>query len=121
MVYGNLVENGVIIKLFVVMVELMIYKGKVVVFEDIEDYNVWINLEDLEVDEICVLVLKNVGFKGYLGMFEVGNMGIFFKLLRVGVKDMICIFDGCMSGIVFGIVFFYVLLEFVVGGNLVFV
>ena len=117
-VYGNLAENGAIIKPSAATAELMTHKGKAVVFEDIEDYNARINLEDLEVDETCVLVLKNVGPKGYPGMPEVGNMGIPPKLLRAGVKDMIRISDGRMSGTAFGTVFLHVSPESAVGGNL---
>lgn len=117
-VYGNLAENGAIIKPSAATAELMTHQGKAVVFEDIEDYHARINLEDLEVDETCVLVLKNVGPKGYPGMPEVGNMGIPPKLLRAGVKDMIRISDGRMSGTAFGTVFLHVSPESAVGGNL---
>ncbi len=117
-VYGNLAENGAIIKPSAATAELMTHQGKAVVFEDIEDYHARINLEDLEVDESCVLVLKNVGPKGYPGMPEVGNMGIPPKLLRAGVKDMIRISDGRMSGTAFGTVFLHVSPESAVGGNL---
>jgi len=117
-VYGNLAENGAIIKPSAATAELMTHSGKAVVFEDIEDYHARINNEDLEVDETCILVLKNVGPKGYPGMPEVGNMGIPPKLLRAGVKDMIRISDGRMSGTAFGTVFLHVSPESAVGGNL---
>ncbi|MEZ5038889.1 MAG: IlvD/Edd family dehydratase [Saprospiraceae bacterium] len=117
-VYGNLAENGAIIKPSAATAELMQHKGKAVVFEDIEDYNARINNDDLEVDETCILVLKNVGPKGYPGMPEVGNMGVPPKLLRKGVKDMVRISDGRMSGTAFGTVFLHVSPESAVGGNL---
>ncbi len=120
-VYGNLAENGAIIKPSAATSELMQHTGKAVVFEDIEDYHARINDDALEVDESCVLVLKNVGPKGYPGMPEVGNMGVPPKLLRAGVKDMVRISDGRMSGTAFGTVFLHVSPESAVGGNLAFV
>lgn len=120
-VYGNLAENGAIIKPSAATSALMQHTGKAVVFKDIEDYHARINNDDLEVDESCVLVLKNVGPKGYPGMPEVGNMGVPPKLLRKGVKDMVRISDGRMSGTAFGTVFLHVSPESAVGGNLAFV
>jgi dihydroxy-acid dehydratase len=89
-----------------------------VVFEDIDDYKNKIIDEDLDVDESCILVLKNVGPKGYPGMPEVGNMGLPAKLLKKGVKDMIRISDGRMSGTGFGTVVLHVSPESAAGGTL---
>jgi L-arabonate dehydrase len=71
----------------------------------------------LEVDETSVLVLKNVGPKGYPGMPEVGNMGIPTKLLAKGITDMVRISDGRMSGTGFGTVILHVSPEAALGGN----
>ena len=97
--------------------KLMKHTGKAVVFEDIEDYKARIDTDELEVDESCILVLKNVGPKGYPGMPEVGNMGLPKKLLEKGVKDMIRISDGRMSGTGFGTVVLHVSPEAAMGGN----
>lgn len=105
---GNLCEHGSIIKPSAADPKLMQHTGKAVVFEDIEDYKLRIDDPDLEVDETCVLVLKNVGPKGYPGMPEVGNMGLPKKLLAKGVTDMIRISDGRMSGTGFGTVVLHV-------------
>lgn len=115
---GNLCEDGAIIKPSAASPGLMKHSGKAVVFEDIEDYHARINSPDLEVDESCVLVLKNVGPKGYPGMPEVGNMAIPKNLLDKGVKDMLRISDGRMSGTAFGTVVLHLSPEAAAGGNL---
>ncbi|MEQ8684501.1 MAG: IlvD/Edd family dehydratase [Imperialibacter sp.] len=117
-VKGNLAENGAIIKPNAATPALMVHKGKAVVFEDIEDFKAKIDDPALEVDETCILVLKNVGPKGYPGMPEVGNMGMPKKLLDKGVTDMIRISDGRMSGTAFGTVILHVSPEAAAGGNL---
>lgn len=115
---GNLCEKGAIIKPSAASPELMQHTGKAVVFETIEDFHSKINDPNLEVDESCVLVLKNVGPKGYPGMPEVGNMAIPKKLLEQGVTDMVRISDGRMSGTAFGTIFLHVAPESAVGGTL---
>jgi dihydroxy-acid dehydratase len=88
-----------------------------VVFENIEDFKKRIDSPDLDVDENSVLVLKNVGPRGYPGMPEVGNMGIPSRLLAKGVKDMVRISDGRMSGTGFGTIVLHVSPEAANGGN----
>lgn len=114
---GNLCENGAVIKPSAASAHLMKHTGKAVVFEDIEDYKTRIDDPDLPVDETSILVLKNVGPKGYPGMPEVGNMGIPMKLLAKGVTDMVRISDGRMSGTGFGTVILHASPEAAVGGN----
>jgi dihydroxy-acid dehydratase len=114
---GNVCENGAVIKPSAASEHLMNHRGKAVVFESIEDYKSRIDLEDLDVDENSVLVLKNVGPKGYPGMPEVGNMGLPKKLLQEGVTDMVRISDGRMSGTGFGTVVLHVSPEAAAGGN----
>src|SRR5690606_17763220 len=97
---------------------LMQHTGRAVVFEDIEDYRRKIDDPVLAVDETSVLVLKNVGPKGYPGMPAVGNMGIPQKLLDNGVTDMVRISDGRMSGTGFGTVVLHVSPEAAAGGTL---
>ena len=115
---GNLCENGAVIKPSAASPSLMKHTGAAVVFEDIEDYKAKIDDPNLEVDENSVLVLKNVGPKGYPGMPEVGNMGIPKKLLDKGVMDMVRISDGRMSGTGFGTVVLHISPESAVGGLL---
>jgi len=115
---GNLCEAGGIIKPSAADPRLMQHTGVAVVFENIEDYKLRIDDPDLPVDENSILVLKNVGPKGYPGMPEVGNMGLPKKLLEKGVTDMIRISDGRMSGTGFGTVVLHVSPETAAGGTL---
>ncbi len=115
---GNLCENGAVIKPSAATPALMKHTGKAVVFENIEDYKQRIDSPELEVNENSVLVLKNVGPKGYPGMPEVGNMGIPKKLLEKGITDMVRISDGRMSGTGFGTVVLHISPESAVGGML---
>ncbi len=118
---GNLCKNGAVIKPSAASRHLMKHTGKAVVFENIDDYKVRIDDPDLEVDENSILVLKNVGLKGYPGMPEVGNMGLPPKLLDKGITDMIRISDGRMSGTGFGTVVLHISPEAALGGTLAFV
>jgi L-arabonate dehydrase len=115
---GNLCENGAVIKPSAATPGLMQHRGKAVVFEDIEDYHARIDDSDLDIDESCVIVLKGVGPKGYPGMPEVGNVDLPEKLLRKGVKDMVRISDGRMSGTAYGTVVLHISPESSIGGTL---
>lgn len=113
---GNLCPNGAIIKPSAATPELMQHTGKAVVFENIEDYKARVDNPDLDIDASSIMVLKNVGPKGYPGMPEVGNMGLPKKLLAKGVTDMVRISDGRMSGTAFGTVVLHVAPEAAAGG-----
>lgn len=117
-VKGNLAPNGAVVKPSAASLSLFKHRGKAVVFENIEDYHARIDLPDLDIDENSVMVLKNVGPKGYPGMAEVGNMGIPKKLLEKGVKDMVRISDGRMSGTGYGTVILHVSPESAAAGPL---
>src|SRR5690606_1938683 len=86
--------------------------------EDIEHYKARIADPKLDVDETCVLVLKNCGPRGYPGMAEVGNMGLPPKLLKKGVRDMVRVSDARMSGTAYGTVVLHTAPEAAVGGPL---
>ncbi len=115
---GNLCPDGAIIKPSAASPHLLQHTGRALVFEDTDDYHARIDDPDLDVDENSVLVLKNAGPKGYPGMPEVGNLGLPAKLLAQGVRDMVRISDGRMSGTAFGAVVLHVTPESAVGGNL---
>lgn len=117
-VKGNLSPNGALVKPSAATKALLVHQGKAVVFENIEDYKFRINDPDLEVSPDSILVLKHVGPKSYPGMPEVGNFGLPKKMLDAGVKDMIRISDGRMSGTAFGSVFLHVSPEAAAGGAL---
>ncbi|HRH59891.1 MAG TPA: IlvD/Edd family dehydratase [Chitinophagaceae bacterium] len=115
---GNLCEHGAVIKPSAATPHLMQHTGRAVVFENIDDYKKRIDDDNLGIDENCIMVLKNVGPKGYPGMPEVGNMGLPAKLLRQGITDMVRISDGRMSGTGFGTVVLHVSPEAAAGGTL---
>jgi L-arabonate dehydrase len=115
---GNLSINGAVIKPSAASAHLLQHTGKAVVFESIEDYKERIDDPDLDIDENCIMVLKNVGPRGYPGMPEVGNMGLPVKLLEKGITDMVRISDGRMSGTGFGTVVLHISPEAAVGGAL---
>jgi len=114
---GNLCESSAVIKPSAATPSLLNHTGKAIVFEDIEDYKNRIDDPELDVDESSILVMKNVGPVGYPGMPEVGNMGIPKKMLDKGVKDMVRISDGRMSGTGFGTVVLHACPEAALGGN----
>jgi L-arabonate dehydrase len=115
---GNLAPKGAVLKPSAASPYLMKHKGRAVVFEDIDDYKARINDEALDIDETCVMVLKNCGPKGYPGMSEVGNMGLPPKVLRKGITDMIRISDARMSGTAYGTVILHTSPEAAAGGPL---
>ena len=115
---GNLAPRGAVIKPSAATPELLVHTGRAVVFEDSEDFHRRIDDESLDVDETCVLVLKNCGPKGYPGMAEVGNMPLPPKVLRKGVTDMVRISDARMSGTAYGTVVLHTAPEAAAGGPL---
>ncbi len=115
---GNLAPNGAVLKPSAATPELMQHRGRAVVFEDIDHYKTRIIDPDLDVDESCVLVLKNCGPKGYPGMAEVGNMGLPPKILEKGIKDMVRVSDARMSGTAYGTVVLHTAPEAAAGGPL---
>ena len=115
---GNLCEQGAVIKPSAATRELMKHRGPAVVFETIEDYHERIDDPELDIDENSIIVLKNVGPVGYPGMPEVGNVDLPEKLIRKGVKDMVRISDGRMSGTAAGTVVLHVSPESAIGGAL---
>ncbi len=115
---GNLCPDGAVIKPSAASPELLRHTGAAVVFETIEDYHARIDADDLEIDADSVMVLKGVGPVGYPGMPEVGNMDLPAKLLKQGVKDMVRISDGRMSGTAYGAAVLHVAPESAIGGPL---
>lgn len=117
-VKGNLAQNGAVIKPSAATPALMKHTGRAVVFESIEDYHARIDDPLLDIDETCVMVLKYVGPVGYPGMPEVGNMALPKKILEKGIKDMVRISDGRMSGTAYGTAVLHVSPESAIGGTL---
>ncbi|MBO9513750.1 MAG: dihydroxy-acid dehydratase [Variovorax sp.] len=115
---GNLAPGGAIIKQSAADAALMEHEGRAVVFENLEDLARRIDSDDLDVTKDDILVLKNIGPRGAPGMPEAGYMPIPRKLARAGVKDMVRISDGRMSGTAFGTIVLHVTPESAVGGPL---
>jgi dihydroxy-acid dehydratase len=115
---GNLCPDGAVIKPAAATPELLRHRGRAVVFESVEDLRARLDDPDLEVDATSVLVLRGCGPKGYPGMPEVGNMALPAKLLERGVRDMVRISDGRMSGTAYGTVVLHVAPEAAAGGPL---
>jgi dihydroxy-acid dehydratase len=115
---GNLAPGGAVLKPSAATPALMQHRGRAVVFENIEHYHARVDDPDLDIDETCVMVLKNCGPKGYPGMAEVGNMGLPTKVLKKGITDMIRISDARMSGTAYGTVVLHVAPEAAAGGPL---
>jgi dihydroxy-acid dehydratase len=115
---GNLAPDGAIIKPAAASPDLLQHRGRAVVFDSIEDFHARIDDPDLDVDAESVLVLRGCGPKGYPGMPEVSNMPLPKKLLAAGVRDMVRVCDGRMSGTAYGTVVLHVAPEAAAGGPL---
>lgn len=115
---GNLAPGGAIVKPSAATPALLQHRGPALVFDSIEDFRARIDDPELEVDESSVLILRGCGPKGYPGMPEVSNMPLPRKLLERGVRDMVRISDGRMSGTAYGTVILHVTPEAADGGPL---
>lgn len=115
---GSLAPGGAIVKPSAATPGLLQHRGPAVVFDSIEDFHARIDDPGLEVDEDSVLILRGCGPKGYPGMPEVSNMPLPRKLLERGVRDMVRICDGRMSGTAYGTVILHVVPEAADGGPL---
>tara|TARA_B110000003_G_scaffold182894_1_gene181941 strand:- start:481 stop:2181 length:1701 start_codon:yes stop_codon:yes gene_type:complete len=115
---GNLAPGSAIIKQSAASKDLLVHEGIVEVFEDLEDLANRIDSEDLNVTKDSILLLRNIGPLGAPGMPEAGLIPIPKKLAKVGVKDMVRISDGRMSGTASGTIVLHVCPEAAAGGNL---
>jgi dihydroxy-acid dehydratase len=115
---GNLAPAGAVIKPAAASPELLRHRGRAVVFDSVEDFHQRIDDPGLDVDADSVLVLRGCGPKGYPGMPEVANLPLPPKLLELGVRDMVRICDGRMSGTAYGTVVLHVAPEAADGGPL---
>jgi dihydroxy-acid dehydratase len=115
---GNLAPLGAVIKPAAASAHLLQHRGRAVVFDSIEDMHARIDDPELDVDADSILVLRGCGPRGYPGMPEVANMPLPKKLLELGVRDMVRICDGRMSGTAYGTVVLHVAPEAAAGGPL---
>ncbi|GIE82970.1 dihydroxy-acid dehydratase [Actinoplanes philippinensis] len=116
--YGNLAPDGAVVKPAAASPHLLRHRGPAVVFDSVEDLHARLDDPDLDVTADSVLVLRGCGPKGYPGMPEVSNMPLPAKLLEQGVRDMVRICDGRMSGTAYGTVVLHVAPEAAAGGPL---
>ncbi|KND46403.1 MULTISPECIES: IlvD/Edd family dehydratase [Streptomyces] len=115
---GNLAPDGALVKPAAASPHLLRHRGRAVVFDSVEDFHARIDDPGLDVDADSVLVLRGCGPKGYPGMPEVSNMPLPKKLLEQGVRDMVRVCDGRMSGTAYGTVVLHVAPEAAAGGPL---
>jgi dihydroxy-acid dehydratase len=115
---GNLAPTGALIKPSAASAHLLRHRGRALVFDSVEDFHARIDDPDLDVDADSVLVLRGCGPKGYPGMPEVANLPLPKKLLEQGVRDMVRVCDGRMSGTAYGTVILHVSPEAAAGGPL---
>ena len=115
---GNLAPKGAIIKPSAASPELLTHRGPAIVFDSVEDLHARIDDPALEVTKDSVLVLRGCGPRGYPGMPEVGNMPLPKKLLEQGVRDIVRISDGRMSGTAYGTIVLHVSPEAAADGPL---
>ncbi|NGO40714.1 IlvD/Edd family dehydratase [Streptomyces ureilyticus] len=115
---GNLCPDGAVIKQSAASPHLLTHRGPARVFDSPEAYHEVADDPELDIDENTVIVIRNAGPKGYPGMPEVSNVPLPAKLLKAGVKDMVRVCDGRMSGTGYGTVVLHVAPEAAVGGPL---
>jgi dihydroxy-acid dehydratase len=115
---GNLAPDGALVKPAAASPHLMRHRGRAVVFDSVEDLKARLDDPRLDVDEDSVLVLRGCGPRGYPGMPEVANLPLPTKLLDKGIRDMVRVCDGRMSGTAYGTVVLHAAPEAAVGGPL---
>ncbi|TYL54147.1 IlvD/Edd family dehydratase [Agromyces mariniharenae] len=115
---GSLAPGGAIVKPAAASPHLLKHRGRAVVFDSVEDFHARIDDPDLDIDADSVMILRGCGPRGYPGMPEVANMPLPKKLLEQGVRDMVRICDGRMSGTAYGTVVLHVTPEAAAGGPL---
>lgn len=115
---GSLAPDGAVIKPAAASPQLLRHRGRALVFDSIEDASQRLGDPDLDVDEDSVLVLRGCGPRGYPGMPEVANLPLPAKVLAQGIRDMVRVCDGRMSGTAYGTVVLHVAPEAAAGGPL---
>jgi dihydroxy-acid dehydratase len=115
---GNLAPRGAIVKPAAASPELLVHRGPAVVFDSVEDLHARVDDPALPVTPESVLVLRGCGPKGYPGMPEVANLPLPRKMLEMGIRDMVRVCDGRMSGTAYGTVVLHVAPEAAAGGLL---
>jgi len=118
---GNLAPRGCVMKPAAADQRFLKHRGLALAFENYDHMAREVERDDLAVTPDNVIVLKNAGPKGGPGMPEWGMLPIPKKLVQAGVRDMVRISDGRMSGTSYGACILHVAPESFVGGPLAFV
>ncbi len=118
---GNLCPDGALIKQSAASTHLLVHRGRACVFCSVEDLQRRLDDPDLHLTADSILVLQNIGPVGGPGMPEAGFLPIPTRLLEQGVRDMVRISDGRMSGTSYGTIILHVVPESAIGGPLAFV
>ena len=116
--FGTLAPDGAVIKISAAETRLLRHQGPALVFDSLEDYLAVVGDPELEVSSDTVLIVRNCGPQGYPGMPEVGNVPIPKRLLDEGIRDLVRICDGRMSGTAYGTCVLHVAPEAAIGGPL---
>ncbi|MEI7806201.1 MAG: L-arabinonate dehydratase [Hyphomicrobiales bacterium] len=115
---GNLAPRGCVMKPAAAEKRLLKHRGPAIAFDDYNHMAREVERDDLDVTADHIMVLKNAGPKGGPGMPEWGMLPIPAKLIKAGVRDMLRISDGRMSGTSYGACILHVAPESYVGGPL---
>jgi dihydroxy-acid dehydratase len=114
---GNLAPEGAVIKPVAASKNLLVHQGRAVVFDGLEDMAKRLDAPDLDVKADDILVLRGIGPLG-AGMPEAGLIPIPKKLAAQGVRDMVRMSDGRMSGTAAGTIVLHISPEASAGGAL---
>jgi dihydroxy-acid dehydratase len=117
-VFGTLAPDGAVIKVAAASPELLQHRGRAVVFQDYEEMRQRLDDDRLEIRADDVIVVRGCGPVGVPGMPEWGMAPIPRRLAEAGVRDILRISDGRMSGTSFGTVVLHVAPEAAAGGPL---
>jgi dihydroxy-acid dehydratase len=114
---GSLAPEGAVLKVAAASGRFNTHRGPAAVFDSQEDLEARIDDESLGLTEDHVIVLRNIG-PAAAGMPEAGSAPIPQYLAKQGVRDMVRISDGRMSGTSYGTVVLHVAPESSKGGPL---
>ncbi len=114
---GNIAPGGAIVRLGVASPELLVHRGRAVVFESKADLEARLYEDDFDIRADDVIVLRGEGPRGS-GMPDSGRIRVPDKLLNEGVRDMVRITDSRMGGTVSGTAVLHVAPESAAGGPL---
>ncbi|HYA69670.1 MAG TPA: dihydroxy-acid dehydratase, partial [Acidimicrobiales bacterium] len=113
---GSLAPRGSILKRSAAPPEMWTHRGPALVFDDYRTALERSLDPNLQATPDTVLVVRNAGPVGAPGMPEIDVIPIPISLRKAGVRDMVCVTDGRMSGTQFGAVALHVTPEAAAGG-----